>query len=39
MKGGHTKTGAQQLAWEMFQKTGSIAYYMLYHDLKHEKKE
>lgn len=25
--------GAAKLAWEMFKKTGSIAYYMLYHDL------
>lgn len=26
--------GAARLAWEMFEKTGSIAYYMLYYDLK-----
>jgi hypothetical protein len=26
--------GAAKLAWEMFEKTGSIAYYMLYYDLK-----
>ena len=26
--------GAERLAWEMFEKTGSIAYYMLYYDLK-----
>jgi hypothetical protein len=25
--------GAAKLAWEMFEKTGSIAYYMLYYDL------
>ncbi len=25
--------GAARLAWEMFEKTGSIAYYMLYYDL------
>ena len=25
---------AAKLAWEMFKKTGSIAYYMLYYDLK-----
>ncbi len=33
MKNGRTKNGAASLAWEMFEKTGSIAYYMLYHDL------
>ena len=26
-------SGAARLAWEMFEKTGSIAYYMLYYDL------
>jgi hypothetical protein len=24
---------AAKLAWEMFEKTGSITYYMLYHEL------
>lgn len=27
------ENGAAKLAWEMFEKTGSIAYYMLYYDL------
>lgn len=26
--------GATELAWELFQKTGNISYYMLYHELK-----
>ena len=26
--------GAARLAWEMFEKTGSISYYMLYKELK-----
>ena len=26
--------GAAKLAWEMFEKTGSISYYMLYKELK-----
>ena len=39
MKGEQSETGAAKLAWEMFEKTGSIAYYMLYHDLKHGKKK
>lgn len=25
--------GAAKMAWELFEKTGSISYYMLYHDL------
>lgn len=29
---------AAELAWEMFEKTGSISYYMLYNELKHSKK-
>ena len=39
MKGEISGTGAQKLAWEMFKKTGSIAYYMLYYDLKHGKRK
>lgn len=27
------ENGASKKAWELFQKTGSISYYMLYHDL------
>ena len=33
MKDGKKKNGAAFLAWEMFEKTGSIAYYMLFHEL------
>lgn len=33
----HTETGAARLAWEMFEKTGSINYYMLYKDLSERK--
>ncbi len=32
----HDKTGengAAKMAWELFEKTGSISYYMLYYDL------
>ena len=25
---------AQELAWEMFEETGNLSYYMLYHQLK-----
>lgn len=25
--------GAAKMAWELFEKTGSISYYMLYYDL------
>ena len=28
------ENGAANLAWEMFEKTGSISYYMLYHQLR-----
>ncbi len=27
------ENGAAKMAWELFEKTGSISYYMLYHDL------
>jgi len=33
MKDGRAKNGAASLAWEMFEKTGSIAYYMLFLEL------
>lgn len=32
-------TGATELAWEMFRKTGNISYYMLYHDLKRKEEK
>lgn len=28
------ENGAARLAWEMFEKTGGISYYMLYHQLR-----
>lgn len=31
--------GAEELAWEMFEKTGSISYYMLYHQLRKDPKK
>ncbi len=30
---------AMGLAWELFEKTGNISYYMLYHELKRKKDE
>ncbi len=27
------ENGAAKMAWELFEKTGSISYYMLYYDL------
>ena len=27
------ETGAAKMAWELFEKTGSISYYMLYYEL------
>lgn len=29
--------GAAKMAWELFEKTGSISYYMLYYDLMRRK--
>lgn len=29
--------GAADIAWKLFEKTGNISYYMLYHDLKRRK--
>lgn len=34
---GETDSGAARLAWAMFEKTGSISYYMLYKDLKRKR--
>ncbi|MBO5328138.1 MAG: YqzL family protein [Clostridia bacterium] len=28
---------AAELAWKMFEKTGSVSYYMLYHDIMRRK--
>ena len=27
------ENGAAKMAWELFEKTGSVSYYMLYHEL------
>lgn len=37
MKNGFENRKIEDLAWEMFEKTGNISYYMLYHDLKRKK--
>lgn len=31
------KDAAAKMAWELFEKTGSVSYYMLYHDLTRRK--
>lgn len=31
-----TETGASKLAWELFEKTGNLGYYLLYRDLKNK---
>ena len=33
----NTENGAAKMAWELFEKTGSISYYMLYYDLLRKK--
>lgn len=33
MRDENTENGAARLAWRLFEKTGNISYYMLYHDL------
>jgi hypothetical protein len=33
MRDKKTENGAAKMAWALFEKTGSISYYMLYHDL------
>ena len=33
MRDKNRESGAAKMAWELFQKTGSINYYMLYYDL------
>ncbi|MBQ8885516.1 MAG: YqzL family protein [Clostridia bacterium] len=37
MKEGFETRTAEEIAWEMFEKTGNISYYMLYHELKRKK--
>lgn len=31
------KHSADEIAWELFEKTGNVSYYMLYHRLKGER--
>ncbi len=33
MKDKREESGAAKMAWQLFEKTGSISYYMLYHEL------
>ena len=33
MRDKQQERGAAKMAWELFEKTGSISYYMLYYDL------
>lgn len=33
MRDKKTESGAAKMAWELFEKTGGINYYMLYYDL------
>lgn len=37
MKDKREENGAAGLAWKMFEKTGNVSYYMLYHDLMRRK--
>jgi hypothetical protein len=34
MRDKYEENKASQMAWELFQQTGSISYYMLYYELK-----
>jgi hypothetical protein len=34
MRDEKNRGGASDIAWELFEKTGNISYYMLYHELK-----
>ncbi len=33
MRDKRSENGAAELAWKMFEQTGSLSYYMLYYDL------
>lgn len=37
MRDRREENGAAKMAWELFEKTGSISYYMLYYDLLRKK--
>ncbi len=37
MRDKHEENGAALAAWQLFEKTGSISYYMLYYDLMRKK--
>jgi len=36
MRQDEEKRLAKDIAWEMFERTGNISYYMLYHELKRD---
>lgn len=33
MRNGKEENGAAKMAWKLFEQTGSVSYYMLYHEL------
>ena len=37
MRNENEENGAAKKAWELFEKTGKISYYMLYHDLRKQR--
>ena len=37
MKEERERRTAEEIAWDMFEETGNISYYMLYHELKRKK--
>lgn len=37
MHDGKDENGAARLAWEMFERTGNISYYMLYKEIRRDK--
>mgnify|MGYP003310613353 CR=1 FL=1 len=37
MRDKDNENGAAKMAWELFEKTGSISYYMLYYDILRKK--
>lgn len=34
MRDKNDENGAAKMAWQLFEKTGNVSYYMLYYDLK-----
>ena len=37
MRDKREECGAAKMAWKMFEQTGNVSYYMLYHDLMRKK--